>query len=715
MTDQNTTEMSESDGGDTTPDDDVEENVPGVESSPGPTTEQKADVDDLAQDTLVTWNTSGDQAYGKVVDTISEGAYASAIDGDQVVGAPAARIEVYDFDGEAGEWSSTETMVAHKPDTLSATHRDEWPVSTWVAMEAAGYQHREKVTRFSAADPKRRIVYGAVLVPDELDHHGDFLRESTIHTLSEDFATALADPDAEPAGEIPSGLDRAGVPGVMHAVFPGEHISITQFNVLDRAQDVGIGPMSRTYPAGTWLMGFKIHDDQLWGLVERGVFGGFSIGMWVTGHEEYDPGELPDDVRVPDAVETRLESADLSIDDEETGEVTAGSVHECSLVDQPAVPRAQHVAHKTTGTGPEAGIETGTDTDGDTDTDAATGFTATRAEQPSYALAKAAAALTESFDSGVSFFESRGHSPTDAEDAASYIQRAMGDDAVEEKGFLGRLFDRGAGERATKASPRSVGGLRTATVDSGTDGESGEHTERAGKTLNRQNRHRLYAAHDNILDALGDADADGGRMRFATDPEYDYDGLTALLDTGTGTDTERSIDPYDPTNRSTTSKSDILQMNENDLETRFDRLEASNDDLAEAVDDLPGNLADAMAERSAEAADKDTEEDDGPTVEDRLESIETKIDEQATSDEDEGEDDEPTVGDIADRVGQIADSVEENQQALSQTAEMVEQIGKADGLGSQQDRSTAGAEETADTTEADSKTEMKAKYLGLSD
>ena len=183
MTDQNTTETSESDGGDTTPDDDTEENGSGAESSPRPTTEQKADVDDLAQDPWVTWNESGDQAYGKVVDTISEGAYASAIDGGQVVGAPVALIEVYEFDGEADEWSGTETIVAHKPDALTVTHRDEWPVSTRAAMEAAGYQHREKVTRFSAADPKRRIVYGAVLVPDELDHHGDFFRESTIHTL----------------------------------------------------------------------------------------------------------------------------------------------------------------------------------------------------------------------------------------------------------------------------------------------------------------------------------------------------------------------------------------------------------------------------------------------------------------------------------------------------------------------------------------------------
>ena len=85
------------------------------------------------------------------------------------------------------------------------------------------------------------------------------------------------------------------------------------------------------------------------------------------------------------------------------------------MVDRPAVPDSVHVAHKTA-----------SDTGWRTDRQA---FETARNDQPSYALAKAAGALTESYDSCVAYLRDRGHSEDAADELASYLQRVSGFDS----------------------------------------------------------------------------------------------------------------------------------------------------------------------------------------------------------------------------------------------------------------------------------------------
>jgi hypothetical protein len=82
------------------------------------TTESMAEFDDLNEDDLVEWDSSGGMAQGRIVDLREEGDdYDSEIDGDVTVSPPAALIEIVGMDD--GDVVGQDTMVAHKPDTLT--------------------------------------------------------------------------------------------------------------------------------------------------------------------------------------------------------------------------------------------------------------------------------------------------------------------------------------------------------------------------------------------------------------------------------------------------------------------------------------------------------------------------------------------------------------------------------------------------------------------
>jgi len=81
--------------------------------------ESMAEFSDLSDGDLVEWDSSGGMAQGRIVDLRDEGEpdYDDEIDGDVTVSPPAALIEIVGMDD--GEVVGQDTMVAHKPDTLS--------------------------------------------------------------------------------------------------------------------------------------------------------------------------------------------------------------------------------------------------------------------------------------------------------------------------------------------------------------------------------------------------------------------------------------------------------------------------------------------------------------------------------------------------------------------------------------------------------------------
>lgn len=166
-------------------------------------------------------------------------------------------------------------------------------------------QHFQKTVQIKAVDEDERTATGAVLVPNALDHQHDFLRPGAVERFHN--------------GDVDT--------GVMHSAFPEDAATLERSEVIDAPETVG----GEEFEAGTWIATRRYEDDDLWQLVDDGVLTGFSIGGTIERAAEHDT--LPDDVRVPDAVEH---------DGAGGTELLDGVVEEVSDVDIPAVPDATY-------------------------------------------------------------------------------------------------------------------------------------------------------------------------------------------------------------------------------------------------------------------------------------------------------------------------------------------------------------------------------------
>jgi hypothetical protein len=178
-------------------------------------------------------------------------------------------------------------------------------------------QHYEKRVDYVAKDEDAQTATGVVMVPNTVDHQGDWERPETIRAFAEEF-DAFVD-----AGEADG--------GVMHAVWPSDWMNLERNEVLEEAEEIG----GQEVPAESWIQTWQYTDDELWSLVEDGILDGHSIGAdavdWDYNGE--DPEDLPDDVTVPDEVDV-----------DEYFELEDGIVREVSAVDIPAVPDARILA-----------------------------------------------------------------------------------------------------------------------------------------------------------------------------------------------------------------------------------------------------------------------------------------------------------------------------------------------------------------------------------
>lgn len=171
----------------------------------------------------------------------------------------------------------------------------------------------QKDVEFVAKDDDDRVATGIVMVPDKVDLQGDFLREDQLRAFADQFE------NFESVGEAGG--------GVMHAVFPDEHLTLERNEVLDESQTIG----GTTAPAGSWIQSWGFNDDALWELVSDGVLAGYSVGIdSVRWDGPYEQDDL-EDVEMPPEID----------EGELVWQIVDGIMREVSTVDIPAVPDAQ--------------------------------------------------------------------------------------------------------------------------------------------------------------------------------------------------------------------------------------------------------------------------------------------------------------------------------------------------------------------------------------
>jgi hypothetical protein len=106
------------------------------------------------------------------------------------------------------------------------------------------------------AKEDKRIVFGIVLEPGEVDAHGD--------TISEEVISKAAH------GWLATSQDR----GVQHTKIVNSKIEIFESYISPVALKIG----GQKVKAGSWLLMYHVLDDDLWSDIKKGKFTGFSIG-----------------------------------------------------------------------------------------------------------------------------------------------------------------------------------------------------------------------------------------------------------------------------------------------------------------------------------------------------------------------------------------------------------------------------------------------------
>ena len=106
-------------------------------------------------------------------------------------------------------------------------------------------------------DEEKQIVFGPVLVPNEVDLQGDFEFAEDIEDAAHSF------------------MMNRGKIGEQHMIFDGIGFPV-ESHILRAPM---VGAKGETLKAGTWFMGVKVTNDATWARVKSGELNGFSIGF----------------------------------------------------------------------------------------------------------------------------------------------------------------------------------------------------------------------------------------------------------------------------------------------------------------------------------------------------------------------------------------------------------------------------------------------------
>lgn len=128
-----------------------------------------------------------------------------------------------------------------------------------LSPEAQKRVRRAKCAPIVRKDADRQIVYGVVYAPGEVDSHGDMMFPDGVEQMAHAFMRVIAD----------KGMN---VLDQQHDNVPVDAYPVESWVETEEG---------RPWPVGSWLMGVKINDTELWGRIKKGEINGFSFEAMV--------------------------------------------------------------------------------------------------------------------------------------------------------------------------------------------------------------------------------------------------------------------------------------------------------------------------------------------------------------------------------------------------------------------------------------------------
>jgi hypothetical protein len=141
---------------------------------------------------------------------------------------------------------------------IKAFKDDEVPVEDVEMLEKGTLigdsETKEVEVKFASMDEERRLVYGIVLEPDEVDAHGDTVTTDHIEKAAHGY---MMRPMVVGDGH----MTKAKAQPVESFIYTKE--------LLNEVKE------------GSWVMAVKVHSDRIWEGIKNGDYTGFSIGAYV--------------------------------------------------------------------------------------------------------------------------------------------------------------------------------------------------------------------------------------------------------------------------------------------------------------------------------------------------------------------------------------------------------------------------------------------------
>ncbi len=147
-----------------------------------------------------------------------------------------------------------------------------------IEVDFVALSKTRKVQQAAVEEGERKMVYGAVMLPEQLIYRVDTAgreyyckySKETINKIAQEYLKRNMHHNSNLEHEIPV----AGCTVVESWITEGQ---------FDKSQNFGF-----SFPEGTWCIGMKIDNDEVWASIKQGDVKGFSLeGFFTEISDEY--------------------------------------------------------------------------------------------------------------------------------------------------------------------------------------------------------------------------------------------------------------------------------------------------------------------------------------------------------------------------------------------------------------------------------------------